>query len=150
MKPAVIFDIDGTVADAGHRLGFITGGAKDWDRFFEPALVMQDAPISPLLDCAQAFDAWAENIFVTARPERIRGVTSDWLGIHMPWAGRIKLMMREDHDRRPSDQVKRGHLMALRADGFSPFLAFDDRPEDIAMYRAEGVKCMDVGGWVEI
>ena len=34
---AFIFDIDGTLADASHRLHHIQNGNKDWDAFFARA-----------------------------------------------------------------------------------------------------------------
>jgi phosphoglycolate phosphatase-like HAD superfamily hydrolase len=34
---AAIFDIDGTLADATHRLHHVTGSNRNWDAFFQEA-----------------------------------------------------------------------------------------------------------------
>ena len=38
MHKAVIFDIDGTLADSKHRLKYIEQQPKQWDRFFSEAI----------------------------------------------------------------------------------------------------------------
>lgn len=52
MTKAVIFDIDGTLADATHRLHHITRHPKNYDAFF--AAVGDDSVIEPVRDLAQA------------------------------------------------------------------------------------------------
>ena len=42
-KPAIIVDLDGTVADLSHRLHHINGKHRNWDAFF--AGVDKDTPI---------------------------------------------------------------------------------------------------------
>lgn len=38
MHKAVIFDIDGTLADSRHRLQYLEQQPKQWDRFFSEAI----------------------------------------------------------------------------------------------------------------
>ena len=42
MTKAVIFDIDGTLADCSHRLHHVTGDKRDWNKFF--AEMSEDPP----------------------------------------------------------------------------------------------------------
>src|SRR3546814_20900822 len=41
---AIIFDIDGTLADVGHRRHLVTQGRKDWGRFFDE--MVNDPPLA--------------------------------------------------------------------------------------------------------
>lgn len=52
---AVIFDIDGTLADLSHRLHHVSGKPKNWDAFFAEA--DRDALIVPMRDLAQMLAA---------------------------------------------------------------------------------------------
>ena len=136
----IIFDIDGTLADASDRLKHITGEgkAKDWDAFFAAENIFNDEPILPVMHIFyNSPHAW----LLTGRPERTRAATCHWFEACSFNADLINdhLLMRADDDRRPSHEVKRDHLHALRARGIHPQLAFEDRKADAEMYRSEGV-----------
>ena len=167
-----IFDIDGTLADATHRLRLIQDtnyfvssfpGACDlkpnWDRFFSDEEMMKDTPITPICNVLSdiARSPWNNRVlFVTGRPERTRDVTVRWL----VWmcdrfdAGRLhrqptelisqRLYMRGDRDRRPSHQTKEDNLRQLRDDGYNPRMVFEDRAADTAMWRNHGLICAQV------
>ena len=147
----IIFDIDGTLADASERLKHITGEgkAKDWDAFFAAENMGADKRIRTMTEFAAALSWNHYLIFVTGRPERTRQITADWLLYHVGGYGieitLDHLLMRADDDRRPSHEVKRDHLHALRAKGIHPQLAFEDRKADAEMYRAEGLICALIG-----
>jgi phosphoglycolate phosphatase-like HAD superfamily hydrolase len=160
----VIFDIDGTLADATHRLHHIVEDPnqiyehvfkKNWDRFLSDELVAQDAYIEPMWKLLAQLDKSAWSIlFITGRPEAQRDVTWTWLkdGLTRHRAFRdqrfldwnTRLYMRDDGDRRPSHKVKRDSLRHARNDGFDPKLVFEDRKDDTAMWRSEGLICCQV------
>lgn len=168
----VIFDIDGTLADASHRLHFILNPnpenyefKKDWDSFLSDEQVAKDAPIPQtwaLLGSMLENPRDYRVIFITGRPERTRQMTYDWLTwrhcpVRLPashaWYYRTKVMgkrqgpilyMRKDGDRRPSHEVKRDLLATARMDQFNPTLVFEDRADDAAMWRSEGLLCCQV------
>lgn len=90
----VIFDIDGTLADASHRLHYIKdmaywrpGGITrdlkpDWDSFLSAEELAKDAPIeetfyllATMLNQPQDYRV----LFITGRKESTRSVTYDWL-----------------------------------------------------------------------
>ena len=50
----------------------------------------------------------------------------------------------EPNDGRKSPAVKREGLIEALKDGYDPMLVFEDRKEDTAMWRAEGLLCCQV------
>lgn len=170
----VIFDIDGTLANAEHRLHFITDPdkAKDWENFLSDEQVANDAPIDQIWTVLHALASARHKIlFITGRPARQRKLTIDWLmpialvelERKMPsrrphprillaqyWADRSthkhlpRLYMRADGDRRPSHIVKQELLYQARSDGFAPKIVFEDRKDDAAMWRKQGLICCQV------
>ena len=75
--PAVVFDVDGVLADASGRQHYLSGMRRDWDAFFEAAgadpLIPEVARLLELLDPGLAV------VLLTARPARIRQDTLAWL-----------------------------------------------------------------------
>lgn len=150
----VIFDIDGTLADAQHRLHFITEPAswigpfkRDWDKFLAPENVIKDAPIRPILEVMSALDSHGNRLLLmTGRKESLRVATVDWLNEHARWFqyNGHRLYMRADSDRRPSHETKQDNLMQARSQGFNPVLVFEDRADDTAMWRRNGLICCQV------
>jgi len=147
MVPCILCDIDGTLADLRHRLHFVSHGARNWDGFFAAAHL--DTPIDGVRRLIQIVDRHGYEalegpavILASGRPERLRKVTETWLvenGI-----GFDGLYMRPDGDTRPDHVVKAEILVQIRADGHEPFLAIDDRPSIIEVWRAAGICTLQV------
>src|SRR5665213_2001730 len=79
MTEAVIFDIDGTLANCSHRLHHILETRpKDWDAFF--GAMDDDLPIRPIVQLFTELET-AGNVIIlcTGRPENYRQVTERWL-----------------------------------------------------------------------
>lgn len=148
MKSAIIFDIDGTLADASHRIHHIKKKPKDWDAFFGAQI--DDKPHRHIVDMLLAIKCMGKNpvIFVSGRPANYREVTEKWLtkhGIFNPFIdGKLWLFMRPTGDRRDDDIVKRELLGRIRMEGFEPIMAFDDRDRVVKMWRAMGIPCLQV------
>lgn len=161
----IIFDIDGTLADATHRLHFIKdlnywitprGNSlaprkPDWDSFLSDEQVSKDSPIPQTWTLLNSFWGGRNNIlFATSRNEKTRDMTVQWLLRHITWQHATYvsisgyLYMRSENDHRPSDQVKRDLLQRIRSLGYDPTLVFEDRKEDTAMWRSEGLLCCQV------
>jgi hypothetical protein len=162
----IVFDIDGTLADANHRLHFIkdplfwigTPPRPNWAGFLDDELTAKDAAIPQTWELMQALLSVTGNriIFITGRNETCREMTYNWLtdetcpvraGVvwKMKHLNRMPtLYMRSKSDRRPSDVSKRESLHRARADGYDPKLVFEDRKEDTAMWRSEGLLCCQV------
>lgn len=155
MKRVIVFDIDGTLADNKHRLHFIQQEPKDWDSFFKEC--WRDSIIEPTVRiCQYLFDAIEaleskfgsapyEIIFCSGRPERVRRSTVIWLSFALSInVDKVQLYMRADGDHRPDDKVKEELLAKMRADGYEPFLVFDDRNRVVDMWRRNGIQCCQV------
>ena len=136
-----IFDIDGTLSDLSHRLPHIQKEPKDWDAFFNACC--DDAPIRHICELAGSLDleVWPV-VFVSGRSDRVRNETKEWLQKHVGCYEH--LYMRRHGDHRPDHQVKRDLLEQLRADGFEPIMAFDDRDQVVKMWRELGIPCAQV------
>tara|TARA_B100000745_G_scaffold300430_1_gene254365 strand:+ start:25 stop:927 length:903 start_codon:yes stop_codon:yes gene_type:complete len=138
---AILFDIDGTLANVEHRLHHLHGVRKDWDSFF--AAQTDDPVIEPIAWLAKrCFDIYREHalIIVTARPEQYRAQTQKWLEKHL--IQHHMMFMRQDGDFRPDYLVKRDILENILSSGFEPFLVIDDRPEVVDMWRSYGIKTL--------
>lgn len=142
---AVIFDIDGTLADTAHRLYHVTGGRRDWDAFF--AAMSDDPPVGPIRELLTRLEGRDEIILCSGRPEDYREVTEEWLA--RAGIGYSALYMRPEGDRRADHLVKAELLAKMREDGYEPWLAVDDRPSIVAMWRENGITCLQCRDWDE-
>lgn len=141
MIQCYIFDIDGTLADCSHRLHHIQKQPKDWRSFFAECIA--DAPIEHI--CGLARNLWASGwsiVYVSGRSDECRELTSMWL--HQNELPMGPLYMRKAGDYRNDDILKAELLAAVRADGWNPIMAFDDRDRVVATWRANGVPCAQV------
>ncbi|HTT59027.1 MAG TPA: hypothetical protein VMF33_03175 [Acidimicrobiales bacterium] len=133
---AVIFDIDGVLADAAGRQHYLDWG--DWKGFFEG--VGEDPIIEEIERLLELLDPSLRVVLVTGRPRRVQSHTLAWLERY-----RIRwdlLIMRDYGDYSGVDRFKRETLHELFAQGFDVRLALDDDPKNHAMYVSEGVPCI--------
>jgi predicted kinase len=139
---AIIFDVDGTMADCTHRTHLL----PNWPKFF--AEMGKDDPIMPIVWLADQLikksmdnDEEFKVIVVTARPDSYRDQTCKWLQNHLRWYAWIdKIYMRRDGDYRQDTIVKEELLLQqIINDGYQPWLVIDDRPEVVDMWRDWGI-----------
>ena len=141
-KKVIVFDIDGTVANIEHRQHFVKTKPKNWPAF------NRGIPNDLLhVDIAWLFNVLADReetvmLFASGRGEEDRAKTEDWLRKH----GFVfeKLYMRPAKDSRPDNIVKGEILEQIRAEFGEPFMVFDDRNSVVDMWRANGVRCLQV------
>jgi hypothetical protein len=117
-----VIDIDGVLADVGHRLHFLDRRPKDWKGFFAAARTDPDHPEGLALVGELAVDH--EIVLLTGRPEGCRADTEAWLADH--GIGFELLIMRPTTDRRPAADVKVGLLGILARDRTVAVLVDDD------------------------
>lgn len=146
-KKYVVCDIDGTIADATHRLHYVQNvnndpdWKKNWQKFF--AECYKDRL---RLDVSKILGEYREmgypTIFVSARPEYLREVTENWLdSFGLEYEG---LLMRENKDSRQDDIVKQEILdKYLNKDLIRCWI--DDRPKVIRQIQSNGIKVINVG-----
>ena len=136
----IIFDIDGTLADISHRRHYVETKPTDWVAF--QALAHMDSVVEPIAAIIRSLPSKNVIILCTGRGEQERSITDAWLDQH-----HIKynaLYMRAAGDHRHDDVVKEELLAQMRADGFNPQLAFEDRSRVVAMWRRNGIMCAQV------
>lgn len=114
---ALFVDIDGVLADISHRLDFINGEQKNYDRFYG-ACMAQDKAIKHNIAWIAGLARQSGTLaFITGRPERTRELTRLWLKEYAidillrhfnndPEHPSVNIFMRKDGDHRPSPQVK--------------------------------------------
>jgi phosphoglycolate phosphatase-like HAD superfamily hydrolase len=133
-RPVAVIDLDGVVADVRHRLHHISGGRRDWDRFF--AAVGDDEALAEGVAVVERLSADHDIVYLTGRPERTRPATLEWLDRHrLP---RAEMIMRSDRDRRPARMTKVAALTRLTDAGRTIGVVVDDDPEVCAAVRARG------------
>lgn len=138
-QPAIIFDMDGTLADCGHRLHWVEGaGKKNWEKFF--AAGSQDKPRPQIVKLAVELSANNAIVIASGRPENLRKSTESWLKKHgVPFE---EIYLRGNNDRRSDGEVKGEMLALMHADGFAPWLAVDDRDSAVQAWRELGLCCL--------
>ena len=138
----VVFDLDGTIADIGHRVHFVRGGNKDWESFF--AGCVADTPNWPVV---RAFDAhiMADHTVEiwSARSDIVRPETEAWLQLAAGIDPAYLTHMRSTGDNTPDVELKRYWLHQLH-ESERPDIVYDDRQRVVDMWREEGIACFQV------
>ena len=144
---AVLFDIDGTLADIEHRRSFLEQDEPDWKAF--NAAMGDDTPNAPVVSLYKTlWEAGAYTlILVTGRNERSRKLTEQWLAWNeIPFD---RMLMRADKDYRADHIIKEEILDQLLAEGLEIEFTVDDRQQVVDMWRRRGITCLqcDVGNF---
>lgn len=144
MNECVIVDIDGTLADCGHRLHYIRKSPKSWSKFFSTNLLAKDKLIEPIAKLVNSLNEQSSIIYATGRPDNLREATIDWLIEHELWFEPKELYMRTSGDTRADFIVKKEILYEIKQKGWKPWLSIDDRSSVVSMWRNEGLTCLQV------
>lgn len=132
LPPALLVDIDGTVAVMGDR------GPYDWHR------VGEDAPHRAVIDAVRAMHAAGNAIvFCSGRDESSRAYTERWLDQHVgvPYEG---LFMRPYGDHRRDSIVKQELFESQIRRRWRIVGVFDDRRHVVRMWRSLGLTVFQV------
>jgi hypothetical protein len=143
----VCFDLDGTLADIEHRLGFVRSKPKNWPAFDagipNDAVNLPVASIFRTMTLSEIEGAYTV-ILASGRNERSRSNTEEWL-VKNHLVGYEKLYMRKADDYRSDDIVKDEIIDEIVADyGKLPDMWFDDRPRVVRAVRKRGIFVFDV------
>lgn len=146
-KPsAVIFDMDGTLADVSsirHYLKPDINHGKDFDSFHSESVNVP--PHTHVVNAAQvAHMLGLKVLVVTARKWMWRNHTAWWLAMHGIHSD--LLIMRGNLDGRKDYDVKKDMLKTIRQ-AYNPIHAWDDNPNIIRLWTEEGIPCTIVEGW---
>ena len=121
----VIFDIDGTLANAEHRLHHILNKSsreKDWDSFY--AAAKDDTPISNMVMMIRTLAPHFYTMLLTGRNETSREDTELWLHDHLIYYD--ELVMRNAGDRRHAGIVKVQKLQEMEIEPLHVMTIFED------------------------
>ena len=149
----VICDIDGTLMNVEKRVEYAkkhkkdTDRVMDWDIFLNPMVMLEfDTPNKDVVGVIKSLyhSDWENyNLIITsARNERHRDVTMKQL--ELARVDYDAMYLRDDGDMRPDDIVKEELLGKIRADGYDPTIAFDDRNQVVNKWRELGINCYQV------
>lgn len=140
MKPTVICDIDGTIAECAHRRHLVEDKKhKNFEKFY--SLCGMDDPIWPVINAFNALQqAGYLGVLCTGRSDNWKAATLGWLAKHD--VRYTAIYMRVHGDYRPDDIVKLEMLEAIRNDGYNPAIVIDDRNKVVNMWRAQGLVCL--------
>ena len=143
----VVFDLDGTIADDGHRLHFIEGPTRNddaWVNYFRACT--EDKPIESMcrlfrhlsnpvvVNPATVVEIW------TGRSEIVRHETNVWLRGNGLYPHR--LMMRPDGIYESNVELKAEWLQAAPR---KPDLVIDDNLKVVEWWRSQGVFALAAG-----
>jgi uncharacterized HAD superfamily protein len=148
MRDAVIFDIDGTLADVDeflHHLVHRPDSPRDWKGFHTAvgkAKVKQD-----VLSMLKLYTIRNINIILlTSRNEEWRGETVGWLKKnHIPYD---VLMMRSKGDRRSAPEFKEDRFKKISQD-WNIVQVFDDHPGVCGVAKELGIPVTKIPGYEE-
>jgi hypothetical protein len=150
MKSAVIFDMDGTLADVSsirHHLKAFDATKrrviKHFDRFHAESVNVP--PHSYVVNAAQVAKMLGHDVLiVTARKHMWRNHTAWWLALH--GVPSDALFMRGNLDNRKDYEVKKDILATIRK-AWNPIYAWDDNPAIIKLWEEESIPHTVVEGW---
>lgn len=132
LPPAVIVDVDGTVA--------LMSGRSPYDE----SRVHEDRPNVPVVDTVKALrDSGMEIVFMSARTEGCWDATFDWLYEHVGPEFRGPFM-RKIGDMRKDSVVKAELFDEEVRDYFNVRLVLDDRDQVVSLWRSLGLPCFQV------
>lgn len=132
---AVLFDIDGTLANIKHRQNLL----PNWRAFFE---AMEDDTVNEPVARAMHLYGRAEYtvILMSGRPANYRAVTEKWLcdnGLD----GYFALFMRPFNDSRQDNVMKSELYHNYVKPYFDIECVYDDRDQVVKMWRELGLTC---------
>lgn len=137
----VVFDIDGTLANNDHRIGFIQTKPKNWKAYH--AITGDDILNFDIAYIHGLFVAAQDQILIcTGRNESQRIVTADWLNRYN--LTHTEMFMRADGDYRDDGIIKSELLDRIIEKYGFPYLWFDDRNRVVEAIRARGVRVLQV------
>jgi FMN phosphatase YigB (HAD superfamily) len=137
-KKAVIFDLDGTLAD--------TDDPKGLHKIHHPSFAQEAEDAKPFEDMVekvkQAKAKGQDVVILTARSAHYRKLTKEWL--HKNDVPYDQLYMRPVDDTQKDKTVKKQILQENILPNFDVKKAYDDKSKNVKMFRKEGIDAKKV------
>lgn len=147
MQTAVIFDMDGTLADVSSIRHYLKPNhrGKDFDRFHTESVNVP--PHSHVVNASQIANILGHSVLVvTARKHMWRHHTAWWLAMH--GVPSDMLMMRGNTDQRQDYDVKKDMLDTI-SKAYHVIHAWDDNPNIIRLWKEHDIPTTVVPGWID-
>jgi uncharacterized HAD superfamily protein len=145
MKKIVVVDIDGTIANIEHRLHYIKGDYKDWNKFFTECY--DDEPIKGMIDLVTNLSKEYRIVFCTGRSAVVAFQTRNWLERFFPHNMKCVLLMRRIGDKRKDVEAKTEmlrHYLDLNNGHNDVAFILEDRTQMVKEWRRLGHTCLQV------
>ena len=153
-----IFDLDGTLADDGHRNHFLhpphtgecghnygesgvceCGAKRDWGSYF--AAAGDDTPKSKTIQICRDLARWNKIYIFSGRSETTAAVTRNWLHKHEIYFDLLKLRGKDD---RTQDNILKLRWVDELQISQDIVAIFEDRQRVVDAWRAAGYTCFQV------
>lgn len=132
-----IFDLDGCISDDRWRSNRLADGLTNGFAYYHEG-IPEDKPANIDKVKYHRHNLKHQIVFLTARPEKYREVTEEWLDKHFPFLTDYWLFMRKDGDMASSPEMKSAVVIELlRAHSIA--ILYDDREDTLEAIRALGV-----------
>jgi hypothetical protein len=133
--------MDGTLCDVESIRHYVTGEERNFDKFHRASLFCP--PHEWVVKAAlNAYNYGRDVLIVTARERKYERVTRDWLAKHGVLYN--KLYMRQHKDYRKDAIIKAEILDTIKADGYDPIVAYEDREDVREVWVSAGINVMMV------
>lgn len=131
--PAIIVDIDGTIAKMVDR------GPFEWSK------VGSDQPIEPIINLVHLLSDFYPILFLSGRDEICRPQTEKWLEQNTYIKSYSKLFMRPQGNNEKDSIIKRRIYDTKIKNVYDVNYVLDDRDQVVKMWREElGLTCLQV------
>lgn len=138
-KKCFIFDIDGTLADNGHRQMWVKNKPKNWVAYNKT--MSEDTIIKPVAEILELIEAAGYIVYIcSGREEIYRDITQKWL--YKNSINYDGLYMRKEKDYRDDTIVKEEMLHEIQQ-FYDVVAVFDDRHKVVDMWRKNGCFVFD-------
>jgi phosphoglycolate phosphatase-like HAD superfamily hydrolase len=145
-RTAVIFDVDGTLADVSSIRHHVVGTRqKNFNAFHEQSVNVPPHPHVVQM-AHDAKKAGHDVIVVTARKAQWRPHTAMWLAQNNVPSD--AMFMRADNDQRPDYDVKQDIYNKINK-SWDVVHAVDDNPNVLRLWAEKNIPTTRVPGWVE-
>ena len=142
----VVVDLDGTLANCLHRIPLVRNGNHDWDKFFKE--VVNDTPYEDMTRLVTLlYGSGLDIVIVSARRKDTESDTLNWLHKHLPNVAFALVLVRENGDHSPDQELKKKWLDTI--DKEQILFVLEDRQRVVDMWRANGVRCLQAQAWEE-
>ena len=138
----IIFDVDGTLMDVQHRRHFVEQSPRNFKAFRDE--MVNDTPNEDIVMMANLLkEAGHRIIIATGRLEDDGPLTKRQLNnAGVSWDAMFFRTKKDEF--KPDSEVKEKFIARMKADGFNPTMAFDDRQKVVDMWRRNGLRVFQV------